>query len=210
MLARMYLIDGPSLHTMQDVSRTKRKRKVLSIEKKLEILQKLDNGVSCAMICSEYDLGKSTVSDLKRDQGKIRKFAKEAKDSGMVAERCLVRRADDDRFDKAMHLWFSQERAKGTPLSGPLVMEKARLMYEEMYPDRPEGHFKASSGWLQRFKSRHGIRALRMQGESLSGDTTAADTFSDTLKDFLEEHQLTRDQVFNADETGKNIPCNVG
>ena len=37
------------------------------------------------------------------------KFATEALDESSIKKRCIVRRADDDSFDKAMHLWFTQE-----------------------------------------------------------------------------------------------------
>ena len=60
----------------------------------------------------------------------------------------IVRRADDVQSDKA-HLWFVQEcRHKGTPI----VMEKARLLYQWMNPDRADDDFKATTGWLQRLK----------------------------------------------------------
>ena len=36
---------------------------------------------------------------------------------------------------------------------------------------------KSSTGWLKRFKSRHGIRELDIQGEKLSADTGAAEKF---------------------------------
>ena len=56
-------------------------------------------------------------------------------------------------------------------------MEKARLLYAQLYPDKSEEDFKVSTGWLQRFKERHGIRQLKLQGETLSADTAAAKDF---------------------------------
>ena len=180
----------------------KRKRVVLTIDKKLEIISKLDQGVSLTTLAKEYNVGKSTVFDLKKGQDKIKLFAKEAKDSGCVKERFIVRKAVDENFDKAMHLWFSQERAKGTPITGVIVQEKAKMMYKAMYPEKDESHFKASEGWLHRFKQRHGIRCLSMQGEILSADTQSAENFKNEIKDLMEGERLTLDQVFNCDETG--------
>ena len=45
----------------------KRKRKVLIIDEKLEIVSLLNNNHSLAAIASKYGIGKSTVSDIKRD-----------------------------------------------------------------------------------------------------------------------------------------------
>lgn len=183
-------------------SSRKRKRVTLSIDTKLEILKKLDSGVSLSNIAVEYGIGKSTITDIRKSQEKIKQFAKEAKDNGTVKSRCIVRKAADDAFDKAMHLWFAQERSKGTPISGVMVTEKAKILYREMYPDKGENHFKASTGWLCRFKNRHGIRQLRMQEEFLTSDWNAAGVFKNIFKSFIEQHELTRDQVFNCDETG--------
>ena len=50
----------------------------------------------------------------------------------------MVRRDDDDAHDRAIHHWFIQERHKGTPISGVLVMEKARLLYQQLYPGKSD------------------------------------------------------------------------
>ncbi len=48
---------------------------IITIEKKLDILKKIDQGLSLAAVAQEFGLGKSTVSDIKRDRKKIEKFA---------------------------------------------------------------------------------------------------------------------------------------
>ena len=49
------------------------------------------------------------------------------------------------------------------------------MLHAIMYPDDHEDSFKASHGWLHRIKQRHGIRELRLHGESLSADTSAVE-----------------------------------
>ena len=109
-----------------------------------------------------------------------------------------MRVADDDSLDRAVYLWFTQERAKGCPISGPLIMEKARMLHAIMYPDDHEDSFKVSHGWLHRYR----IRELRLQGESLSAYTSAVEPIRQKLLKLIEDQQLTLNQVFNADETG--------
>ena len=46
----------------------KRKRKVLSIDTKLAILESLSKGVSQAKLAEQYGVGKSTISDIKRSE----------------------------------------------------------------------------------------------------------------------------------------------
>ena len=66
---------------------------------------------------------------------------------------------------------------KGMPISSVLVMEKARLLYQQLYPGKSDDDFKASSEWLHRFKKKAGYRQLSMQGESLSADVGASEEF---------------------------------
>ncbi|XP_043914003.1 jerky protein homolog-like [Protopterus annectens] len=69
--------------------------------------------------------------------------------------------------------------------------------------------FVASGGWLKNFKSRHGIRELEVPGESLSGDTPAAQKFKETFLALLGKEGYSPDDVYNADETGlywKSLP----
>jgi hypothetical protein len=55
---------------------------------------------------------------------------------------------------------------------------------------------------LHGFKSRHGIRQLDIQGEKLSGDTSAADLYVTEFKRMVAAHDLSLEQIYNADETG--------
>ncbi|GFW49831.1 jerky-like protein [Trichonephila clavipes] len=70
---------------------------------------------------------------------------------------------------------------------------------------RPSGlaDFKVSTGWLKNFKSRHGIRELQIEGESLSGDNNSAHEFRKRFLQHVEEGYC-RDDVYNVDETGVN------
>ncbi|GFU62353.1 jerky-like protein [Trichonephila clavipes] len=69
---------------------------------------------------------------------------------------------------------------------------------------RPSGlaDFKVSTGWLKNFKSRHGIRELQIEGESLSGDNNSAHEFRKRFLQHVEGY--CRDDVYNVDETGVN------
>ena len=48
-------------------------------------------------------------------------------------------------------------------------------------------------------------RNLSLEGEKLSADTEASATFITSFNEFVEEHQLTLNQIFNCDETGLNF-----
>ena len=181
----------------------KRKRVVLTIEDKLKICNLVKSGRSLTSAAAELNVAKSTSHDIVKNEVKIQTFLTDIQDSDCIKKRRIVRRADLEALDKAVYLWFVQQRCKGTPISGPLLMGKALQLYPLIYPDNPDpSSFKAGTGWLKRFKDRHGVRALSVQGESQSAATASVDPFKENLQKIIEEKGLTLNQVFNCDETG--------
>ena len=80
-------------------------------------------------------------------------------------------------------------------------MGKALELYPLLYPNDPNSsRFKAGTGWLKRFKERHGIRALAVEGESQSATTEGVEPFKVKLQKIIEQKILTLNQVFNSDE----------
>ena len=46
---------------------------------------------------------------------------------------------------------------------------------------------------------------MSLEGEKLSADTEASAIFVTSFNEFVEEHQLTLNRIFNCDETGLNF-----
>ena len=67
--------------------------------------------------------------------------------------------------------------------------------------------FKAPTGWLEKFKNRHGIRNPSIQGEKLSAAVETVGPFLQKLRKVIEEKGLTPEQIYNADETGLLWKC---
>ena len=178
----------------------KRKRNVLSIDDKLSILSRLDRGAKAAELASEFNVGRSTISDIKSCCHKLQDFKAQFPDTPTSKRRKVMRSAADGKLETAVYTWFVQERSKGSPISGPIIMEKA-VMFDRMM-NGPDTTFKATTGWFQRFKDRHGIRQLEVQGEALSADTSQIDEFRAYVRELQERECLKDCQVYNADETG--------
>ena len=67
--------------------------------------------------------------------------------------------------------------------------------------------FKASTGWLDKLKNRHGIRNLSIQGEKLSAAEESVEPFLQKLNKVIKERGLIPEQIYNADETGLLWKC---
>ena len=153
-------------------------------------------------VSSLFDIPKSTVAYVWKAREKIERHVSASDNPSFAKKRCIVKEANFEKLDKAVHTWFIQQRSKGAPVSGPLLQEKALQMFKILYPDKDADSFKGSSGWLHKFSCRHGVRGISLQGESLSADASAVFTFRSKLLRKMEEEGYTRNQVFNVEETG--------
>jgi len=99
-------------------------------------------------------------------------------------------------MESALVKWFraNQERAN---VSGELVRESGMKILDWFYP----GHepFEFSSGWLEAFKSRHGIRSYRRFGESGSVDMAVLANTLPAIRDVLDQYAWK--DIYNMDET---------
>uniref|UniRef100_A0A1B6G8K7 HTH psq-type domain-containing protein n=1 Tax=Cuerna arida TaxID=1464854 RepID=A0A1B6G8K7_9HEMI len=99
---------------------SKRKHSSCTVEQKLKALKRLDNGESLTKIAAEIGVGKATVSDWKKNRLKIEQFSTTTSKK-TLKDRHHVTVSVNEKIDEAVFLWFSQERQKGVPISGPLI-----------------------------------------------------------------------------------------
>ena len=99
-------------------------------------------------------------------------------------------------LEKSILDWFSQCRQNNINISGTILREKAEKFAKEL------GHqtFKASSGWLEKFKKRHGIMFRTICGESATVNDQVCNDWKEKLDKLTEGYSC--DDIFNADETG--------
>lgn len=91
----------------------KRKRIVLTIEEKLRVCDEVRKGKPLSTVAKEVGVGKSTVHDIVKSYEKLKSFQGEVQEAESLKKRRIVRRADLDKLDKAVYLWFVQQRCQG-------------------------------------------------------------------------------------------------
>ena len=55
-----------------------------------------------------------------------------------------------EELDAALYIWLRQQQEKNVPVSGSLLQEKAKVLFEQLYPDSTKP-FNASTGFQWRF-----------------------------------------------------------
>lgn len=101
-------------------------------------------------------------------------------------------------MEQALYTWFLQQRAHHVPITSEILRSKAKKFYEEI---TGKTDFLASSGWLDKFKARHGIRLLKVCGEKVSSDIESLKPFQKKFLKIIQELELSAEQVYNADES---------
>lgn len=185
---------------------TKRPRKVLSLKEKIDIIKSLEGGVTVESLKTKYGIGISTIYDIRTNKEKIINFYAKADSLVKMKNRKTVRSSKNPSVEEALYIWFRQNRNAGVPISGPMILEKAKFFHERL---KIETECVYSRGWLDKFKNRYGIRCVNTPGDQQSSDKVSATLFVEELAEMIEKENLSPEVIYNADETGvfwRSIP----
>lgn len=176
------------------------KRKQIPLRTKVEIIHKYNDGVSQVQLSEEYGLAKTTVSTVIHQKDKIlseHEGNRVELDKNSKKVRKRMRHAAHPNLEEALFKWFNQIRGKNVPVSGPTLIERANQLAVELKIE----NFKASAGWIHRFKLRHNIvqRAVSGESESVIPDTVTQ-WIDHVLPDIIKSYSPK--DIFNADESG--------
>ncbi|GFO18872.1 tigger transposable element-derived protein 6 [Plakobranchus ocellatus] len=149
-------------------------------------------------IAEKYGIPANTLSTILKNREKLEKMASTSA-VNLGKKRIWPNKVED--VDEGLLTWFKQARALGAPINGPILMEKAGEPGKGL-----DISFVPCSGWLGRFKRRHGIVFKAPSGEAASVDMSTVDTWrGSALQQLLENYNA--DNIFNANETGIFYKC---
>lgn len=170
------------------------KRKALSIEEKLEIVESLEKGEKQCDLCKRLGLVKSTVGSIWAARDKIKQQVLTGQISVNAKKQ---RKSTKEDIDASLLKWFQQQRNANRPISGPILQAKAEQLGKLL------GHqeFICSSGWIDRFKSRHNIVSGKVSGEAAAVNGQIVEGWMKKEWPKVCEKYPVND-IYNADETG--------
>jgi len=91
-------------------------------------------------------------------------------------------------------------KSQGFPLTVPIIMKKAFVINRKLNGNHD---FKASTEWIDKFKSRHCIRQTVIE-EQLSSNNVIITDYVKQLNFEIRKRSLTHDHIYNCDDTGLN------
>ena len=165
----------------------------LPLIKKVELIKDSERHLSQRDLAVKYKISTGAVCNiLKRKQEYLSDFeSNQCNEVKRKLKNNLGKKIDDETYS-----WFVAQRAKNLPISGPILQEKARQIAME-FGDNVV--FKASNGWLDKFKSRHGISYRAICGEAASVNLITINEWINRLPSIIDGYD--RSNIFNADET---------
>ncbi|XP_060845841.1 tigger transposable element-derived protein 3-like [Rhopalosiphum padi] len=140
------------------------KRKRLSLREKVDILdyRKNNGNVGIRALAEKFQVGKTQIADIVSNSEEIYKAWVE--NGNEERKLTKLRKCEGNVIDKELLVWFSKTREKNLPVSGPTIQEKGKQL-AEVYG---LNDFKASNGWLEKFRKRHNISFKSICGENFS------------------------------------------
>ncbi|KAM8950753.1 tigger transposable element-derived protein 7 isoform 1-T3 [Lycaon pictus] len=182
----------------------------LNLEEKMKVLSRIEAGRSLKSVMDEFRISKSTFYDIKKNKKLILDFVLK-QDMPLVGaeKRKRTTGAKYGDVDDAVYMWYQQKRSAGIPVRG-VELQAAAERFAQCFG---RTDFKASTGWLFRFRNRHAIGNQKVCGEqSLSSASENVEPFRQNLYMLIKEEKLSVAQLYSGDETDlfwKSMPENI-
>lgn len=119
-------------------------------EKYLALKELEEKGITKTSIAEKYGVLPSTLTYWVKNKEDIISSYESGK---YGAKRQKLSSGKHDQIDKAMYKWFMNARERNVPISGHILREKA-LEFAKQFNVTD---FKASEGWLDRWKNRNNV-----------------------------------------------------
>jgi hypothetical protein len=164
------------------------KRKI-TYELKLEIIGALDSGLSIRKAADKFGVSTGCVQGVKKTRVDILA-------SNSLHYATTQRKSPNSIINKLLYRWFQGARALGYIITGPILQIKAKEMQATLNLNTD---FKASIGWLDKWKKRHNVLSYAICGESAVVNQETVLNWKQNLPEVCQGYNDA--DIFNMDET---------
>ncbi|GMF36959.1 unnamed protein product [Phytophthora lilii] len=139
----------------------KRKRVVLSIHDKQQVLQRLDAGEQPVAIARAFGISRQQVSDIKKNRPRILAFCMDAKHMSSLARKTLKPASEfHPGVEQELYRWIVRQRALGRRVSAESLSSKTAALFTQYSAEASGMSPKGIANWLRHFKRAHGIKTF--------------------------------------------------
>lgn len=131
------------------------RRKFISLDKKIQILDRFKNGDGSTAIARQFGLNESTIRTIKKNEEKIRASVS----TGSSRRRVYARKIAVEKMEQELLIWIKEQFHKNVSVVSNAIRKKALEIFHKIQTNEPTSNknasFVASNGWLDTFKTRY-------------------------------------------------------
>ena len=146
-------------------------RHTLTLSEKAQLIREHEDNSSFRTLADKYRISIGSVSNIVKREAEYMECYEQNENS---TKKRNLRDESSQQLDEKVYEWFVTQRSKNIPISGPLLQERARQISLQL-GGASAGTFKGSNGWLQKFRTRHGIKHRAICRESATVDPVTVD-----------------------------------
>lgn len=166
----------------------KRKHKRRGVDEQLEIIDKLDAGTSRNVMCRDYGIPPSTLSDIKRDREKIKQLAAERGESSSGTRW-------KDEVDNAIFDWLKRQTSKKVPVLGIELIKEANNIVDA---NGAAISYKFNNNWMQKFCRKFNVEFCKTSPFIKETNASTVNQFRDKLLETMKKLAVSEKDVYVA------------
>ena len=158
-------------------SSTSKKRNDLSLKLKYEVIKAAERepSIPSRKLAKTFDCGRTQIQTILKNKDHIKDLYESNASDSLKQFRKRSRKSEYSEINDALYKWFQLASSKNIHPDGKILMEKGIEIAQRLGIDE----FKASNGWLSRWKERYNVKQRVVSGES-------GDVRTDTVESWLE------------------------
>ena len=179
-------------------SSAKKQRKHLTLQEKVEVIRKSEKNPKLPLreLGDFFCCGKTQVAGILKAKDEILALYEENRSDKLQLTRKRARKSEFAEVNDSLHEWYLLAVSKNIYPSGPQLAEKAK----EIAVRLGKTEFKASDGWLDKWKKRFNIKSKAVVGESGDVCSATVSSWKERLSVITEGYKA--EDIYNLDETG--------
>ena len=181
-----------SLSTLKGKSKN-----TLTLKKKVEVIKvAVESRVGVRRLAEQFNCGRTQISSILQNKKSILELYESNASSSSICMRKRARFSEFSEINETLHKWYLLACSKNIYPSGPQLCEKAREIAQRLHI---EG-FKASNGWIDKWKRRYNVRYVKISGESADVSGVTVESWKERVCELVEGYAA--EDIWNLDETG--------
>uniref|UniRef100_A0AAV1VPL5 HTH CENPB-type domain-containing protein n=1 Tax=Peronospora matthiolae TaxID=2874970 RepID=A0AAV1VPL5_9STRA len=152
---------GSSSSSSSSKGVVKRKRVVLSIHDKQQVLQRLDNGAQPLALAQDFGISRQQVSDIKKNRARILSFCGQVKCLSKLKRKTLTASpVPYPGVEQELYRWLVRQRTLARHVSRDALKAKTTNLFRQYAADTTRPSISTMTSWLGRFRKAYGLQLL--------------------------------------------------